>query len=765
MNLKENYTTLEAQYSAFMADEEEAQVENIPSPVKYDRYPTNRAIPLRTCNNNASLRPKERGNKLNISVQHQSFNDLKICSTLTNSNKKASKDYPYRETLKGKDQHRMKKNILCSTKTKSTLRVQTDCHLKSRPRSKIAPSSSHSSSSYYKDTSINKGKKKVCKKPLNFRSIDQKNQSKHKKGGRGNTLKSYNSTKCSKNSVSKSEKIKKNHISYICRRNPMRFRIIAFAQVVAAKRIQRAIREFTLAKKEAKKRELEDSLIRIRENRARKVIYLRVSTFFLKKKHFREILIQHQSENLNGILLIQRRFRHNHTKLKKMNIPRFKQLFAAFLIGWKVRRVMTYLKTLPEIKEAVDFIKLRNDIKDEETVDLFSQRIIQQYPEKAKFFHTNFTSIYSSGKWFNADCKETQAPKKKICKSRAKAASKICKKSKKLKSNPSKFSKNKNLTKHESVKTTKEPIHPSKPVEKKPSKPNCLMAVREKSVLPTAKADAHNNTIGCINVAKTNLHHSKPKKKFARPTANKRQIDITGDESPKQIKRDKSGNLFSCNRSKLHTIEEYRTARKKRNSSLSNSFNHSSLNALDALKSKKIAADPRASYDTVKFRSTRNKGARESKTALNYSNRLAHQNTTVINQNSDLSILQDSVNYEKPQTSGNDLCNSTISSSTKIIQYGGCKKKVNYDSLGLAANLIKTILEQVNSDPSLQLSVLCEVQNMIGKPDQCLASQSKSTNLNLRRSIKKFSNNDNNTIEYEVTVSHIQDLLRKGDLS
>lgn len=86
---------------------------------------------------------------------------------------------------------------------------------------------------------------------------------------------------------------------------------------------------------------------------------------------------------------------------------------------------MTYLKTLPEIKEAVDFIKLRNDIKDEETADLFSQRIIQQYPEKAKFFHTNFTSQYSSGKWFNAECKEPQAPKAKAWKPKAKATSKV----------------------------------------------------------------------------------------------------------------------------------------------------------------------------------------------------------------------------------------------------------------------------------------------------------------------------------------------------
>ena len=67
------------------------------------------------------------------------------------------------------------------------------------------------------------------------------------------------------------------------------------------------------------------------------------------------------------------------------------------------------------------------------------------------------------------------------------------------------------------------------------------------------------------------------------------------------MKRDKSQNLIGGTKSKLHTIEEYRNARRKRNSSLSSSFNESSLNALEALRSKRFQFNTRKSLEVDSF--------------------------------------------------------------------------------------------------------------------------------------------------------------------
>lgn len=47
-----------------------------------------------------------------------------------------------------------------------------------------------------------------------------------------------------KNSAMKAEILRKNHISHLTRRNPLKYRIVAFAQEVAAKKIQRYFREY-----------------------------------------------------------------------------------------------------------------------------------------------------------------------------------------------------------------------------------------------------------------------------------------------------------------------------------------------------------------------------------------------------------------------------------------------------------------------------------------------------------------------------------------
>lgn len=120
-----------------------------------------------------------------------------------------------------------------------------------------------------------------------------------------------------------------------------------------------------------------------------------------------------------------------------------------------------------------------------------------------------------------------------------------------------------------------------------------------------------NNTIDCINPS--SKIPRKPKgKKFTRPGASKKTIDISDLNTPKKIKREKSGNInVGYSKSKLHTIQEYRTARKQRNSSLSTSFNQSGLNALDVLRSKNQRNSKakmetsRMSYDTENFSTLR----------------------------------------------------------------------------------------------------------------------------------------------------------------
>ena len=57
------------------------------------------------------------------------------------------------------------------------------------------------------------------------------------------------------------------------------------------------------------------------------------------------------------------------------------------------------MKTLPEIKEAIDFIKLKNDLEDPDPNDMFSRQIINQYPEKLAIFNTKFYDLLENAIW------------------------------------------------------------------------------------------------------------------------------------------------------------------------------------------------------------------------------------------------------------------------------------------------------------------------------------------------------------------------------
>ena len=73
-------------------------------------------------------------------------------------------------------------------------------------------------------------------------------------------------------------------------------------------------------------------------------------------------------------------------------------------------------------------------------------------------------------------------------------------------------------------------------------------------------------------------------------------------------------------------------------------------------------------------------------------------------------------------------------------------RRDNYDNLGLAANLIKNILDLVEPNKQMQVSVLQECKNMIDTENKMKFSKSNSANLKLRRSVKKFSNKENNSL-------------------
>ena len=79
---------------------------------------------------------------------------------------------------------------------------------------------------------------------------------------------------------------------------------------------------------------------------------------------------------------------------------------------------------------------------------------------------------------------------------------------------------------------------------------------------------------------------------------------------------------------------------------------------------------------------------------------------------SDLSLLKNDISEENLLTPKDINTSVIIREKNKGNKKCHLKEK-NYDSLGLAANLIRNILEGVETDVNLQLSVLEEVKNMI----------------------------------------------------
>ena len=226
-----------------------------------------------------------------------------------------------------------------------------------------------------------------------------------------------------KNAADKADKLRKNHISHLWRRNPKKYRIIAFAQEVAAKKIQKHFKAYVEYKKERELIQFEQAKKRIIKNYARAVIRKYVTKYLVNKRKRKEFLDFHNRLNLQKILLIQRKFRAIQIKPIKLNIRRFKELFYYTLLGWRTRRIISYLKSLPEMREIFDFVKLRTDIIDNDHNDLFSKQILNQFSGKVKIFLDRYEDLSENAVWVKKP-KEIQIQKPKVINSNKNVSSK-----------------------------------------------------------------------------------------------------------------------------------------------------------------------------------------------------------------------------------------------------------------------------------------------------------------------------------------------------
>jgi hypothetical protein len=197
----------------------------------------------------------------------------------------------------------------------------------------------------------------------------------------------------------KADRHRKTHLSIILRNDPRRFRILIFAQTLAAKRIQSYFRTYIEYKKQREAILFEQAKKRILKNYARATIRKYARIYLLEKKEKKEQIEYHSIYHLPEIVYMQTKWRAWKTKPKKINVRRFREVFLAVLQGWRIRRILSYLKTLPDVKEAIDFIKLKFDLEDHNPNDAFSKQIISQYPEKLEMFQFRFNDLYENVVW------------------------------------------------------------------------------------------------------------------------------------------------------------------------------------------------------------------------------------------------------------------------------------------------------------------------------------------------------------------------------
>lgn len=135
------------------------------------------------------------------------------------------------------------------------------------------------------------------------------------------------------------------------------------------------------------------------KNYARATIRKYVILFLIRRRAKKEMLEFHNNYHLEYIKHIQVKYRHWKATPKKINVPKFKQIFHATLLGWRVRRIIGYLHNVPQVREAIDYINLKNDIKEGNASDPFSRQIIEKYPGMVKIFTDSFNDLIENAIW------------------------------------------------------------------------------------------------------------------------------------------------------------------------------------------------------------------------------------------------------------------------------------------------------------------------------------------------------------------------------
>ena len=183
------------------------------------------------------------------------------------------------------------------------------------------------------------------------------------------------------------------------RNDPKRVRVVDFARTIAAKKIQRHFRNYIDFKKERERIRFEQAKKRWLKNLARATIRKYVTLYLVEKRRKRETLEYHQKYNLDKIKHIQIKWRAIKSCPEKLDVRRFKDVFYASILGWKTRRILQYMRTIPSIREAMDYIILRSDIKTKNPSDWFSLQIIERYPEMQKSFQNKLADLIENTVW------------------------------------------------------------------------------------------------------------------------------------------------------------------------------------------------------------------------------------------------------------------------------------------------------------------------------------------------------------------------------
>ena len=151
----------------------------------------------------------------------------------------------------------------------------------------------------------------------------------------------------SKVSSKKREKHVKNHIETLMKGRPIRFRVIAFAQRIAAKKIQRAFRRHRAERAERERRIFEAKLREFSRRVATQRIQRRWRDVLAYRAYMREYLA-HVARHERRVVFVQQKFRQRAHRPRKLNVRRFKEVLLASIRGWQARRRFLLLKSDPE---------------------------------------------------------------------------------------------------------------------------------------------------------------------------------------------------------------------------------------------------------------------------------------------------------------------------------------------------------------------------------------------------------------------------------